>query len=156
MEEIQRMGFTATLSMPATGLDYLWNVLSENLPANHWRAAMCGNFIASVHCREEDNRKTTYKRILGTGYQAEVAVSSDFHTHREFMSQATVPKYSREVLENMKLPELKEVCQKYNIPKKGSIFSLILNSKELRRLTLLKAFYFVWKVNMLTKQNLTG
>lgn len=122
MEQIEELQFTATLSMPATGQDWLWKVLSHNLPTNHWRAARSGNMIASVHHRRDElTNKSSYKQILATGYIAEEpsAVSNNNNTQSSYLpAQNSIPFFTRDWLDDQKSDTLSELCKKYNIPKK--------------------------------------
>jgi hypothetical protein len=131
MEEIQKLGGTSTLSISNLHSSWLWDVLSHNLPPNHWRAAQNSkNWITTIHTIKDKNRKIVTQQILTNPFQPQrsttsfSSIASETSANETFENSALtvsssltnpIPVFTAETLNNMTISELRNICQQYNI-----------------------------------------
>jgi hypothetical protein len=130
MKQIVELGFSATLSMPATASDWLWDVLSHNLPSDHWRAAVKDNIVASVQYRKDEKTgKSSFKQILSSGvdfqlsrmYSQKGSDNNNNNTPPTVSSELPfIKRYTEEELFAMTNPELEKLCKVNKFRKLGT------------------------------------
>jgi hypothetical protein len=112
----------------AVQLDYestLWNVLSYNVTPNHWRAAIKGNLVASIHKAIDNNtNKITTQCILSNGFEASradlVNVQTSTFSRGNFdqillICAEKIPYMTETTLQAMTVEKLREIAKQHNI-----------------------------------------
>jgi hypothetical protein len=115
VKDIQEWDAIGTLSCSSNQQGWLWNVLSYQLPPRHWRVAYHSelDIIASCHAVTDDNGKKHYQQLLSSGWKV---VSREQQQPQPLLAvPTTMPKFQREDLQGMKLPQLRQICKTYNI-----------------------------------------
>jgi len=144
LSEIKNMGGSALLAMPISSIPSVWSVLQFHLPADHWRAAvhMEESYTASTHRIVDKTGKFVTQQLISNASACHIIdyahalaagslASSQIPTQTPSTSDlsispadtapaadpsaAQIPFYTREKLEDMTVPQLRDICAQYNI-----------------------------------------
>jgi hypothetical protein len=131
LREIQKWGGSATFSMNSNNTPWLWKTIGWSCAPNEWRVGVKDGVTASIQIKmEEKNQKIIQKRILSTAVTTETmnfnsssgGDENNNNNNTVFTDQQkSMPFFTLEQLQKMKVLELQEICSKYNI-KKGMLF----------------------------------
>jgi hypothetical protein len=128
LEKVEQWNGKATFSMSTNNSSWIWELLSLNVPPQHWRAAINSKgWIASSHTLVDSNRSTTHQQILSNGFEASFTTNSSNNNNLVSETQSSMPIFTKETLVQMKVDQLKEICRKYNIKQGKNKASLIDN-----------------------------
>ena len=141
--EIKKWGAGFTMSCSENTYTFMWSALSAHLPTGTWRAAVNDEGIfGSCHSTVTDKGQQHFQYILSTLPQ-ETPPTTPQNTNPpptpatpSLQTLTTgIPYYTREFLKNLKVPQLREICRKYNISggkkKDGYIDVIVARSKSL-------------------------
>lgn len=70
LSEVTQWGGQITTAVSPSVCPEIWNVLSYNLPPEHWRIAFKDNVIASCHATKDSNDNLVYQRLFSTVWKA--------------------------------------------------------------------------------------
>jgi hypothetical protein len=135
LEKVEQWNGKATFSMSTNNSSWIWELLSLNVPPQHWRVAINSKgWIVSSHTLVDSNRSTTHQQILSNGFEASFNTNSS-NNNLVSNTQSSMPIFTKETLAQMKMDQLKEICRKYNI-KQGKNKEFLINNIVARSTTL--------------------
>jgi hypothetical protein len=138
LAHITGWGGTATFSCASGSSSWLWELLSHNLPALHWRAAVHhpSGYVASLHTAQ-DKGKTTHQQLLSSGWSAFAKVLVNADSSASSGVPPLMPKFTKDTLSKMTVKELHDICKKYHIKvgkaKAGYVHNIVQRSDTLHK-----------------------
>jgi hypothetical protein len=149
LDKLERQGIQATFSMSLNTSTFLWKLLSQNVPPDHWRAAVNEKkWITSSHTIIDKNNARAYQQVLSNGFKSTIATSTTITTTSNSFNTSTpsipstsstlstitlpsstsiMPVFTEAMLQKMKAVQLKEICRKYNIKQGKNKATMIHN-----------------------------
>ena len=113
------------MSVAADNNAALWNTLSYNVPNYHWRAVVNKEgWIATVNKIAKSGKVIT-KQLYTNAFKPTTLHTIVDETTSIPSSQDRIPRFTRELLEAKKVPDLRQICIQFNI--KGD--TLIIKKK---------------------------
>lgn len=79
LNEIEQWGGTGTFACSSTHSSWLWELLTKNVPPNHWRASIQDNLIASAHIIADPNGKFVHQKVISNGFNSTAIISDSDH-----------------------------------------------------------------------------
>lgn len=113
LEVIHEWGGHATMACASDSSAWIWQILSYNLPPNHWHGLYQSDsrFLASCHALVDNNGKKQYQFILSNAFEVEpLDMQASVST-----LQVSMPVFQLDALQAMKVDQLKKICKEYNI-----------------------------------------
>ena len=78
LNEIEQWVVQALLHR-STHSSWLWELLTKNVPPNHWRASIQDNLIASAHTIADPNGKFVHQKVISNGFNSTAIISDSDH-----------------------------------------------------------------------------
>ena len=115
LQKVSEFGGTATFSCSVKVLSFLWEILSSNLPPDHWRAAeQAGTgYIASCHALLDPKGGKVYQQIISSAASGATLLQETATSSTSQLS--SMPSFSPTALRALSVEQLREICRTYNI-----------------------------------------
>ena len=141
VDKIKEFGGTATVACAPNTNKEIWDILSNAIPRNSWRAALIDGKLFCLSSSVTENNAISYLRVITTGFtystvnfDSSTVITEDDATENEG-NRTSMPLYSYDELMKLKVVELKELCKKFNVKpgkrKPSTVQSLVRRSENL-------------------------